>query len=53
MLSISFGTAFDAGSTLVPRPAAGIMAFLTFKTLSSLIISDFNFYMPKFGKIFV
>lgn len=30
MLSISFGIAFDAGNTLVPNPAAGIIAFLTF-----------------------
>ena len=30
IVSISFGMDFVAGSTLVPRPAAGITAFVTF-----------------------
>jgi hypothetical protein len=28
MLAISLGTAFDMGSILTPRPAAGITAFV-------------------------
>jgi hypothetical protein len=33
--SISFGCAFVAGKNLVPSPAAGIIAFLTFTFTSS------------------
>jgi hypothetical protein len=35
IFSISLGTAFEAGRTLVPRPAAGIIAFLTFMDITS------------------
>ena len=37
--SISLGCAFVAGNTLVPNPAAGIIAFLTFLFIFSILSS--------------
>ena len=42
MFSISLGTAFDAGRTLVPRPAAGIIALVIFFIAISLSYANFT-----------
>ena len=39
--SISFGIDFEAGKTLVPSPAAGIIAFLIFIAITPIVYINF------------